>query len=108
MNNFDLPQIESGQPEIYRILKLGDYSIGGSEDNFKLPMAELEPVVKASTLKPLRLETLKQTWDSVRPYTRLMFYPLVFIISFSFFYFTMNFPSLMVQAQGFFTKSQDE
>lgn len=38
----------------------------------------------------------------------LVFYPVIFILAFTFFYFILNFSSLTAQVQGFFTKPQNE
>jgi LPXTG-site transpeptidase (sortase) family protein len=116
MNTTELPQLNNGEgPEIYRLLKIGQYSVMPENDGFDLQqiLQGSEPIVDPSL--PPKSKVLFETvpaksesiWSKVKPYAGWLFYPLIFAVSFSVFYFTLNFPSLTAQAGSWFnTKSQ--
>jgi LPXTG-site transpeptidase (sortase) family protein len=112
MNISELPQIGSSeQPEIYRLLKIGDFAVRADNQSFEIShqasaaaQIQKNPSVIVAALKT----SFSKTSSLIAPFKGVIIYPVVFAISFLVFYSTMNFPSLAAQASGFFTKSQDQ
>jgi LPXTG-site transpeptidase (sortase) family protein len=110
MNPQDLPGYNSnGQPEIYRLLKIGDYAIESKQGGFTISHKGNDAVAKAGiAAKTFALENYDKLQTYVKPYRGLLIYPAIFAGSFLFFYSAMNFPSIAAQAQGMFAKPQDQ
>jgi len=121
MNPKDLPQFDnSGEPEIYRLLKIGKFSVSSENGGFaisnheinsieaKNPSIDLASKIADTTFTAGKV-LVEKTVKAAKPYQGLLLYPAIFIGSFLVFYFTINFPSIIAQAQGMFAnRSQDE
>jgi LPXTG-site transpeptidase (sortase) family protein len=113
MNPNDLPQFDAkGVPEIYRLLKIGDYDVTPDKAGFEITQKHTQHAVeKNETLDKaivIAKENLGKAYSYIKPHKSLLIYPVIFAGSFLFFYSAMNLPSLVAQAQGLFTKPQDQ
>jgi LPXTG-site transpeptidase (sortase) family protein len=111
MNPKDLPQFDNaGQGEIYRLLKIGAFAdlAGASTTDHTsdhTAQTQIDPEQNESALIGA---IISEGWLTIAPYRGILVYPLVFGVSFFIFYTTMNFPSLIASAQGFFSKPQNQ
>ncbi|HEX5430189.1 MAG TPA: sortase [Patescibacteria group bacterium] len=112
MNPQELPQSNSDQPEIYRLLKIGNFDVTADATGFVLKQSaqiEAKPLELPKNEKGLEVTNFLAFLRRIfHPYKSILVYPAVFAGSFLIFYSTMNFPSLAAQAQGFFAKPQDQ
>jgi LPXTG-site transpeptidase (sortase) family protein len=102
----DFPGITT-ESEISKLLKLGSSSnvpvnLPGADNEIQNP---IHPQVKKISAVSGIIGSIKNT---IQPYKGFLFYPVIFITSFLFFYFAMNFPSLLASAQGMFVKPQSQ
>ncbi|MBX4204815.1 MAG: sortase [Candidatus Doudnabacteria bacterium] len=109
----DIINMESnGEPEIYRLLKIGSFSVVPENSGFTIKQEE-EPQLKiamekvAVTASAVK-ELVSPVWNRTKSMRGLLIYPVIFAVSFLIFYSTMNFPSLIAQAQGWFAPKQDQ
>jgi LPXTG-site transpeptidase (sortase) family protein len=109
MNINDLPGVnQTGEPEIFRLLKIGASSVQEfAHDPLEKINTEFRKLIDSRQEKLFKKITSKFASQS-KPYKRLLFYPAIFVGSFLFFYFAINFPSLVASAQGLFTKPQSQ
>lgn len=111
----DLPQFTGdSQPEIFNLLKIGNYKVDETKLGIDLSARESEPKshdpkTAFSAPKPSAIKVaFSSAYQKIKPYNGILIYPVVFIGSFLVFYSTMNFPSLAAAATGLFTRSQDQ
>src|SRR5581483_5756490 len=111
----DLPQLTgNGQPEIFNLLKIGNYKVEATQTGFSLtpehPNAPAKEIAaEPKSKQPSAIKTaFVSAYRFIKPYNGILVYPVVFIGSFLIFYSTMNFPSLAAAASGLFTRSQDQ
>lgn len=99
----NLPTESQYPSEIYRLLRIGD--------EFPMPETAAYSVTPVQKKTPRRIFSgfSRKFKNSEGKYYGWIIYPLVFIVSFLFFYLAMNLPSLAAQVQGFASNSsQDE
>lgn len=102
--------IGSGEPEIYRVLKLGSFAVSPTEtpaDNVLDTHGQTQNLTQKE--KKVRFELPPRVKDFIKSTRGFLIYPIIFGVSFLVFYTGINFPSLAAQAQGLFaTGKQDQ
>src|SRR5581483_2842998 len=100
MNPNELPQFSPDAREIYRLLKIGEFSFDVNDTKdvpHNLPVQK--EVAKELTVgQDLKIASSKLR-KTLSLYKGVLIYPAVFVGSFLIFYFSMNFPSIIASAQ---------
>jgi LPXTG-site transpeptidase (sortase) family protein len=106
MNPSNLTQ--SGQSEIYRLLKIGDFTIVPETQTAPPQIEELKAKAQKAlveTQSKYKVTLFSQIFKLFKPVAKYLIYPLIFAVSFSIFYFSLNFPSLTAQISSWFNTS---
>ncbi len=93
--------------EIHQLLKLGDVRLHVQGAPEELPILIQEQPVEHAEVRHLHApEALEIIEEKRFRFKSLLVYPLVFFVAFMFFYVILNFPAILAQMQGWFTKPQ--